>query len=395
MNRAGGIAMTISEYWLGVGVRSVSVGALVLGALPGLAEPVKWSGASIIDAVSYGVIPGAQHDQSMALQAALDAAGSAGGGTVRLAPGSVYAHGLSLPAKVCIEGAGSLGATVLKLTNGSNTFLLASAAYVQDSPYSTLGGCLRNMTLDGNKANNPSGSLFILEAYRFSAEHVDFNNSAANGVLFIDESLHGVANVNNLAEVYFWHVAFDHNSGAGFYGNSRHGRLSDGWITDSVVNANGTGQICNIHIERAAGFHITNNQTYAAPSCELYLAGTGATVINNNNFDGTANTATSGPVRTAQVILGGWGNATIVGNIFHTQAKGLGGASGWNLLEISGAPGFTGEIAFSGNSFHSVSIPVEAISIPASPEQAGIRLLAGGNIFGSNSAPPVNLPGLR
>src|SRR6185295_5163762 len=106
-------------------------------------------------------------DSTVAIQTSLDKCGAAGGGEVVLPQGTFLAAGLSLPNNCVIAGQSNSGnATSLKLKNGANTFLVASSTYIANTASVNLFGGLRNLQLDGNKANNTSGDLFVLRGYR-------------------------------------------------------------------------------------------------------------------------------------------------------------------------------------------------------------------------------------
>jgi len=108
---------------------------------------------AVFQASDYGALGNGRGDDTQALQAAIDAAAAAGGGTVRLAPGTYLVSAdnggaaLTLAANVIIEGPPGYGTDViLKLANGSaqTTALLESAG-------DNTGA--RFLTLDGNRAN--------------------------------------------------------------------------------------------------------------------------------------------------------------------------------------------------------------------------------------------------
>lgn len=129
--------------------------------------------------------PNGTNDTSV-VQALINAAGTAGGGSVRLQGGTYLTTGLTIRTGVELAGLG-MGATMIKLINGAN------ADVVQTANFSTLTGTgtnygtparfsLRRLTLDANRANNTSGWAFRSFGCDFDVEEVIFQNGASGGV---------------------------------------------------------------------------------------------------------------------------------------------------------------------------------------------------------------------
>lgn len=309
--------------------------------------------SALIDATQapYQVRGDLDEDQSAALQAALDQARKNGGDTVVLPSGTIYAQGLALAGKVTLAGQG-IGATVLKLPNGANTWLLASLGFVRNHSWSDMYGGLANLTLDGNKENNQSGSLLVIKGYRFLARNCQFRNSPLHGVLISAVSADGTRNENGMAEIRIVHCTFDGNAGAGVYAkDAKACRVADGMINDCFFNHNGSLGFYQIDLERSAGFHIVGNQMYAGALGDLRALAAGALIVRGNNFDGSCNAPVDGRVRQVVIRGGGWGTCVISANVFHNHAK-EGGA--WTMLDI--ATHAEDSISVCGNVFRSEQI---------------------------------------
>jgi len=291
------------------------------------------SAFAVIDATQppYQIRGNTAEDQSAPLQAALDQARENGGDRVVLPPGTIYAKGLALPGKVTLSGQG-VGATVLKLPDGANTWLLASQGFVRNHSWADMYGGLEDMTLDGNKENNKAGSLLVIKGYRFLARNCQFSNSPLHGVLISAESADGTLNDNGMAENRITNCIFDNNAGAGVYGkDARSRQVADGMIFDNYFNRNGSLGFYQIDLERSAGFHIVGNQMYAGTLGDLRASGVGALLVRGNNFDGTCNTPVDGRVRQVVIRGGGWGSCIISANLFHNHAREGGD---WTMLDI-------------------------------------------------------------
>lgn len=108
---------------------------------------------AVFQASDYGALGNGRSDDTQALQAAIDAAAAAGGGTVRLTPGTYIISGdnggpaLTLPANVIIEGPAGYGTdVVLKLAAGAH-----DTRALLSSTGDNTGA--RFLTLDGNRDN--------------------------------------------------------------------------------------------------------------------------------------------------------------------------------------------------------------------------------------------------
>ena len=129
-------------------------------ALAGLTGPavaaVPKSASRVLDAKAYGAAGDGKTDDTAALQAAIDAARAAGGGTVVIPPGTYRTGTLAIDSRVHLEGSG-IEATVLKLRDGANDDLLRTHNYAalagSNRPTGPFNFSVRDLTLDGNRAN--------------------------------------------------------------------------------------------------------------------------------------------------------------------------------------------------------------------------------------------------
>jgi len=309
---------------------------------------------SVVDASQkpYSVRTGIVDDQSAGIQAALDQAQTNGGGLVVLPAGTIYAKNLRLPYSVTLVGQG-VDATILKLPNGANAFILSSSTYAQNQNWANLFGGVENLTFHGNNENNATGSLLVIKGYRFLARRCRFTHSSLHGILLSGISADGTTNQNGLAENRIVNCSFDRNEGAGIYAKDGVTRnvVADQMIYENDFNGNGSSGYYQIDLERSAGFHIVGNQMYAGKLGDLRAKAAGALLVRGNNFDGTSNEPIDGRVRQVVIEAGGWGTCVISGNLFHNHATEGGD---WTMLDIGTT--VSDSITVTGNVFNSLNI---------------------------------------
>jgi hypothetical protein len=121
----------------------------------------------------YGAAGDGSTDDTSAIAAAMSAANSAGG-TVFFPAGTYITGNQTLYSKVHLLGAG-IEATIIQLKNASNADLLSastgsinlSASYGSGSAGGVYNWSIQNLTLDGNKANQSSGTSWCLRVYGY------------------------------------------------------------------------------------------------------------------------------------------------------------------------------------------------------------------------------------
>ncbi|ACO81035.1 Secreted mannuronan C5-epimerase-like protein [Azotobacter vinelandii CA] len=121
----------------------------------------------------FGALGDGVSDDRAAIQAAIDAAHAAGGGTVHLPAGEYRVSGgergvdgaLMMKSNVYLAGAG-MGETVVKLLDGWNGHVNGMIRSSGTEETHDFG--VRDLTLDGNRDNNPEGTVFgFYTGYKF------------------------------------------------------------------------------------------------------------------------------------------------------------------------------------------------------------------------------------
>lgn len=140
----------------------------------------------------YGAKGDGSTDDTSAIAAARSAVNSAGGGIVFFPPGTYISGNQTVYNNVLHDGSGE-GVSIIKLKNGSNTDLfsaftssinLAGANGTGSTTGANFWG-FRNITLDGNKANQTGGPSWPIRCYGYGhiLEHVEIRNGYTGNIL--------------------------------------------------------------------------------------------------------------------------------------------------------------------------------------------------------------------
>jgi hypothetical protein len=148
----------------------------VIGSLSLTPTPTVNSGA--FNVKEHGAKGDNATDDTSVIQACIDAAAVAGGGTVYFPPGTYITGQLSLASKVTLRGFGKAETTIKVRDNLNNHLMNTSVLSLTDVHF-------RDLTIDGNKANQTSGSVLNFIIYsRSSVQNVRIINAASQGIRF-------------------------------------------------------------------------------------------------------------------------------------------------------------------------------------------------------------------
>src|SRR5438067_6776410 len=177
-NAAGPVAGAVGRRAALARIGTVAAGAGA-GAMAAVAPSVTANAGSTPAGVQtafnvrdYGATGDGVTDDTATVQAAINAARAGGGGIVFLPPGTYLTGGQTLYSRIHLRGSGG-DATILKLRAGANTAIIQSDGFTALTGTDSAGGIdrfsVRDLTLDGNKAQNPTGGCGI-QVYGFQYE---------------------------------------------------------------------------------------------------------------------------------------------------------------------------------------------------------------------------------
>jgi len=286
-----------------------------------------------INVKNYGAVGNGTADDTAAITAALAAA--TGGSTVYFPPGTYLTTTQTLLSGVNIVGAG-FGTTTIKLKNSTNADLFSantgsialSGSFGSGSNTGVNGFTIRDLTLDGNKANQSSGTSYTLRFYGYGyiIENVAIINGFSGGM---QVDWNPTSSPSVAAEAQLVNVRVYNNNKMGI----EWGGPSDSQWTSVNAYLNAT---INIHICPNAG-------GIQANGCHTWNAGTGTTVgwLVEAGLLLFSNSEAEGEGRANMVILGDY--ATVVGGAIYAGDLGS-TAAGIVIGQAAGQTPITGQI---------------------------------------------------
>ncbi|TFH57820.1 MAG: hypothetical protein E4G91_10350, partial [Candidatus Zixiibacteriota bacterium] len=257
------------------------------------------------------------------IQAAIDAADTAGGGVVFIQSGT---YDITAPIEmkdyVTLEGEG-INATDLVLANSVDNHLITSDSGTAGNVWFCT---IRNMTLDGNKANNVDGDVVnMLRSHTWVVEHLQIQNASRHGVHMVGTS-DPVFCINSIVKHCYISDSDDRGLKIGGYAPNNHALNNIiGTNTVSVPLVSLENTECtfignHVHHGAADGIEISSDrnlvignfvETSGANGISLTSAGSGTRVEGNS----ITNSGFGGGVGTFSAIKIAGDRASVIGNL--------------------------------------------------------------------------------
>ena len=221
---AAGVDPNVSRrrFLTGAGV---ALGALA-AADPAMARALSPEGGpppTVYDVTTFGAQGDGVADDRGSIQAAIDAANGAGGGTIVFPAGTFRVTGpLTIYSQIVLRGAG-LEATTIKKSSGAGSYpILRSPGFVPGNPPPPpiRSFSLQNISLDGNRQGGAGGNGMEIYAYGYTLFNMSVANCAGRGIW---TEYHGLLPPDGKPVEAMWLNVTVHNCvGGGVYFNGPH-----------------------------------------------------------------------------------------------------------------------------------------------------------------------------
>ena len=205
----------------------VALGAVPIIGLTRVEDAFATPPPTVYDVTSYGAQGDGTADDSNAIQAAIDAANSRGGGTIVFPAGTFrITRALTLYSKIVFRGAGARATVIKKSSGGGQYPILKSPGYDPPSgePTPIHSFSLQNISLDGNRAGGPLGNGLQVYAHGFTLMNVSISACAGRGIWC---EFHGVSVDTLPLEAMLVNVHVYECTAGGIYWN---GPIDSKWV---------------------------------------------------------------------------------------------------------------------------------------------------------------------
>ena len=258
---------------------------------------------------AYGAKGDGGTDDTVAVQAAINAASAAGGGQIFFPTGTYVVGTLTLPTNVHLCGAGRDIASLL-LKAGTNSDLILGTNFGSLTGTNGTGGVygwsVRNLTLDGNKANNSYGFGVRVYGYGFTITDVIVRNFAQAGI-YTEWSTSASAPFPDSMEAFFTNLKV-HDCYDGIVFNGPHDSAFTQVISWGHSNY-------GIHVQQgSASVLFTNCHVWGTGSIAWYLEG-------ESHLVNCVGEGTGGASSQPQVFIG-HNDTSVIGGVFYASSTG-------------------------------------------------------------------------
>jgi hypothetical protein len=293
--------------------------------------------AQVYNVQGYGAKGDGVSDDTAAVQAAINAANTAGGGIVFFPPGTYLCGRLTMYSKIILMGTGK-ALSIIKMKSGTNADFLTTSSSLSNFGF-------RDLTFDGNNANNTSGAGLVLSGTDISVFNCEIANFPAYGIygvsgnrLYIKNCyIHNNKNVGVLIGVAGNTFSEIDIEGCNITSNDSHGILIGNGSTAIATRVTIDSNIVTLNGANTAGaggggiwvwtggsnVAITNNVVYSNNGDNIAVAG-GTNVNITGNQSSYAAGVPADLVNSGIAISAGASHIVIDGNeCFNNTAAGI------------------------------------------------------------------------
>jgi hypothetical protein len=296
-------------------------------------------GPIYINAKQYGAVGDGITDDTIALQAALTAAGATPGSAVFL-PTGVYMTSATLliSGNTALFGAGDTdGGTIIRTITGTalTTPLVASYEWYNNSTTCGNPVVIRDIKFDGFGATSGSGAHgLVLMNYWSIVERCSFINVAGDGFRFTAFAKNGTHITNTCVEVKLSRLQVRAVGAVGIHiydDGTTLNSCTDGFLQDCIVQNAGT---YGIYIEMGPGWLIQGNHVYGTGIDAMYVKRCYATRVIANYIDGYGSGSATYLAGIGMDILNGRGSSCIGNHVGYESSSATGP---YQSIRITGA----------------------------------------------------------
>lgn len=180
---------------------------------------------------------------------------------------------------------GSRTGTVIKQADGANLdAIFASDSYVDNTGTTGLPLAIRSLTVDANKANNPTAhDAIVIRSWQTTVEDIEINNPQRHGVRVTSLSANGTEISNTQVNGRIAGMQINNSGGSGIYVEDPGNHVTDWQMADNYIAGTGGN---GVHMDNAAGWLITGNHIYGVGGWNaLYANRIYGTGINDNYIE--------------------------------------------------------------------------------------------------------------
>ena len=307
---------------------------------PGVTSQPSASGRPLPIAVTRSITCRDDASDADRLQHAIDSSPS--GAAIEIKGGTcLLTKGVSLLGDRTYVGASRTG-TVLRQA-GDMGYVLASSAYVDNSPSTGQPLAIRNLTVDCNGSGGTDGIIIL--NWQVDVETVNVRNCGGSGIVDTNTTANGRAIDNTSVNSRFENNFISDSGRYGFEVRDSDNSVTDGYLVDNQIASSGSDAI---HLNNAAGWNISGNHLYGDGGDAIYASRLYGTTIYGNHIEdfglGQASGTWYGIVGTAQ---GGMGS-TIFNNTISNN-KGESGGARYIYIAVTRTNYGTGYLSVTGN----------------------------------------------
>ena len=246
--------------------------------------------------------------------------------------------------------------TVLKQAAGADLdAILASDSYLDNDPKTGKPVSVRQLTLDGNRANNTAPTAgFIVRSWQTVIEDLQISSMGGNGIWFRNESANGTRLTNTSVNGQIVGNFITDSGGHGVFVDDPGNSLTDWNLSGNWIAGSGKD---GIHLDNAAGWVVRNNHVYGVPGNAIYANRLWGTSITDNyveDFGGTSETGTWYGIEAT--VQGGVASTISDNKVFNINGE-SNPESTYRYIGISKVNYGTGIVSVTGNAIRGGSSP--------------------------------------